>query len=210
MTSHERYRRNLDLIPPFVYAQVKGIAFDSERLEAIRAECTAGLWEAQARVDAAAGLETPATPDAVLAACAASHLCAKVAMRRALTGYVDKQPLVVDGVPVLTPKGNPKMTKVAVPARKLSWTLCLENANSDCRQAILRLKELCEEAENNQQTPTTMRKDKSKKEATELEYLTWFRLNTDFGPADSDVKHIMHQQFEKETGKLVPKDWRWT
>lgn len=147
MTPQQRYRRNLDLIEPFVYAQLKGIAFDSDRLEAIRQQCVEGLWAAQARVDAAAGLVTPATPAEVLAACASSHLCAKAPMRKALAGYVDKQPIVVDGVVVLTPKGNPKMAKVAVPARQLSWTLCLENANSDCRQAILRLKELCEQAD---------------------------------------------------------------
>ncbi len=48
-----------------------------------------------------------------------------------------------------------------------------------------------------------------KEEATELEYLKWFRINADFGPADGDVKLIMEEQFEKETGKKVPKDWAY-
>ena len=43
--------------------------------------------------------------------------------------------------------------------------------------------------------------------ATELEYLKWFRLNADFGPADGDVKDIMDQQFQKETGKRLPEGW---
>jgi len=146
MTPQQRYRRNLALIEPFVYAQLKGIAFDRDRLEAIRQQCVEGVWAAQARVDEAAGLTTPATAAEVLTACAASSLCAKVPMRKALAGYVDKQPIVVDGVAVLTPKGNPKMAKVQVAPRALSWTLCLENANSECRQAIERLWELAKAA----------------------------------------------------------------
>ncbi len=47
-----------------------------------------------------------------------------------------------------------------------------------------------------------------KPEATELEYLKWFVINTDFGPADEDVKYLMQQQFEKETGKKVPENWQ--
>lgn len=49
---------------------------------------------------------------------------------------------------------------------------------------------------------------KNKEEATELEYLKWFRINADFGPADGDVQYLMNQRFEKETGKLLPKGWR--
>lgn len=40
--------------------------------------------------------------------------------------------------------------------------------------------------------------------ATELEYLRWFYGMADFGPADSDVRHYMNQQFVKETGKSLP------
>jgi hypothetical protein len=39
-----------------------------------------------------------------------------------------------------------------------------------------------------------------KDRATELEYLTWFRINADFGPADSDVKLYLDQRFMEETG----------
>jgi len=49
---------------------------------------------------------------------------------------------------------------------------------------------------------------KIKKEATELEYLKWFRSECDFGPAHGDVIYYMDKDFEKETGKLVPKGWR--
>jgi hypothetical protein len=45
-------------------------------------------------------------------------------------------------------------------------------------------------------------------DATELEYLKWFRCNADFGPAEGDVIHWMHKEFEKELGKKVPKGWR--
>lgn len=51
-------------------------------------------------------------------------------------------------------------------------------------------------------------KTKQQKEATELEYLKWFKINADFGPADGDVQFIMDQNFEEETGKRVPKGWR--
>jgi hypothetical protein len=40
--------------------------------------------------------------------------------------------------------------------------------------------------------------------ATELEYLTWFHRNTDFGPALEDVVDSMNQQFMNETGKNIP------
>lgn len=43
--------------------------------------------------------------------------------------------------------------------------------------------------------------------ATEIEYLKWFRLNTDFGPADHDVKEALNEMFTQQTGKLLPKEW---
>jgi hypothetical protein len=45
--------------------------------------------------------------------------------------------------------------------------------------------------------------------ATELEYLKWFRLNADFGPADSDVKEILDREFMEKTGKNLPKGWNF-
>lgn len=51
-------------------------------------------------------------------------------------------------------------------------------------------------------------KTKKQEEATELEYLKWFRCEADFGPADEDVKYRMDKAFEKETGKRVPSGWR--
>lgn len=51
-------------------------------------------------------------------------------------------------------------------------------------------------------------KSKSKRErATELEYLKWFRINADFGPASRDVIDIMDQNFMRETGKNLPEGW---
>ena len=46
------------------------------------------------------------------------------------------------------------------------------------------------------------------KEATELEYLKWFFLYADFGPADGDVRDHMNYQFERLTGKSIPKEYK--
>lgn len=48
----------------------------------------------------------------------------------------------------------------------------------------------------------------NKKAASELEWLEWFYLNCDFGPAHEDVVSILKDEFEKETGKKIPKGWR--
>lgn len=48
-----------------------------------------------------------------------------------------------------------------------------------------------------------------KERATELECLKWFRRNADFGPADSDVKDMMNQDFMEETGKNLPEGWNY-
>ena len=49
----------------------------------------------------------------------------------------------------------------------------------------------------------------TEEEATELEFLTWFAQNADFGPGDGDVQVHMRQLFEAKTGKLVPKNWQY-
>jgi hypothetical protein len=43
-----------------------------------------------------------------------------------------------------------------------------------------------------------------KEQATELEYLLWFYQLADFGPADSDVRFYMNEEFERRTGKSLP------
>jgi hypothetical protein len=48
-----------------------------------------------------------------------------------------------------------------------------------------------------------------KRSLTELEWLRWFCIHADFGPADGDVQEGLRQQFEEETGKLVPAIWRY-
>ena len=40
--------------------------------------------------------------------------------------------------------------------------------------------------------------------ATELEFLRWFWMNADFGPAHENVMLKMEEVFTKETGKLPP------
>ena len=48
-----------------------------------------------------------------------------------------------------------------------------------------------------------------KERATEIEYLRWFRINADFGPADGDVKDILDNEFMDETGKNIPDGWNY-
>ena len=45
--------------------------------------------------------------------------------------------------------------------------------------------------------------------ASELEYLKWFRIHADFGPAESDVIDIMNENFMDETGKNLPEGWNY-
>jgi len=49
----------------------------------------------------------------------------------------------------------------------------------------------------------------ARERATELEYLKWFRLEADFGPADGDVKEYMDRKFMRETGKNLPEGWNY-
>lgn len=46
-------------------------------------------------------------------------------------------------------------------------------------------------------------------EASEIEWLTWFAQNADFGPGDGDEQIRLREAFEDETGKRVPKGWRY-
>ena len=53
-----------------------------------------------------------------------------------------------------------------------------------------------------------MSKSKTKlPRASELEYLKWFRIHADFGPAEGDVIDDMNEQFMDETGKNLPEGW---
>lgn len=53
------------------------------------------------------------------------------------------------------------------------------------------------------------KKESASHRASELEYLKWFRINADFGPADGDVTDSMNAQFMNETGKLLPEGWNY-
>ncbi|MCK5610713.1 hypothetical protein KAR91_53060 [Candidatus Pacearchaeota archaeon] len=46
-----------------------------------------------------------------------------------------------------------------------------------------------------------------KEEATELEFLQWFYTLADFGPADSDVRHLLKLEFMRLTGKTLPEGY---
>lgn len=43
--------------------------------------------------------------------------------------------------------------------------------------------------------------------ATELEWLKYFYIKADFGPADDDVHWKIENDFIKETGKQLPKGY---
>jgi hypothetical protein len=45
-------------------------------------------------------------------------------------------------------------------------------------------------------------------QATEIEYLKWFYSNATFGPAESDVRYLLNQQFSEETGKELPEGYK--
>jgi hypothetical protein len=45
--------------------------------------------------------------------------------------------------------------------------------------------------------------------ATELEYLTWFRVNADFGPGESDYIDRLNGLFMDSTGKNIPDGWNF-
>jgi hypothetical protein len=42
----------------------------------------------------------------------------------------------------------------------------------------------------------------------ERSYLDWFFQKADFGPADGDVRQMMQDQYEKETGRTVPLNYK--
>jgi hypothetical protein len=44
--------------------------------------------------------------------------------------------------------------------------------------------------------------------ASELEWLKFFYQEADFGPADDDVRLIIKERFESETGKRLPDGYR--
>lgn len=50
----------------------------------------------------------------------------------------------------------------------------------------------------------------TRERASELEYLKWFRLNVDMGPAESDIIENMNVQFMKKTGKNLPEGWNFS
>ena len=39
-------------------------------------------------------------------------------------------------------------------------------------------------------------------------FLEWFFANADFGPADADVRGLMLEQYEEETGNSVPEEYK--
>ena len=43
--------------------------------------------------------------------------------------------------------------------------------------------------------------------ATELEYLRWFFIHIDFGPAHEDVVDLLNDQFQEQTGRLLPEGY---
>ena len=42
----------------------------------------------------------------------------------------------------------------------------------------------------------------------EMDYLAWFRVHCDFGPAHGDVISSIEKEYEKSTGSKVPNKWR--
>lgn len=139
----DRYHFNLSLIEPLNYASQRGVLYDTERAEQLRAQLAPQAWEAQSEVDRLAGIEPLATPEAILEAASAA-LCNKVQLRKRLHGYKQRvSVLAEDGTPVLK-RGKPAHRNEPIAPRALSWTLCLEVPNKDCSGPLRRIKELSE------------------------------------------------------------------
>ena len=49
--------------------------------------------------------------------------------------------------------------------------------------------------------------DKSVTQA-EYDWLLWFFQRADFGPADGDVRIMLEDQYEKETGRTIPSAYK--
>jgi len=45
--------------------------------------------------------------------------------------------------------------------------------------------------------------------AIEEQWLHWFAVNVDFGPAHGDVMIMMQDEFNRQTGLEVPDGWRY-
>lgn len=45
---------------------------------------------------------------------------------------------------------------------------------------------------------------KNEERATELEFLEYYYMESDFGPSHSDVVYMIKQNFIKDKGKLLP------
>lgn len=45
------------------------------------------------------------------------------------------------------------------------------------------------------------------KQATEQEFLKWFYVNADFGPAHGEVLQHLKEKFEEKTKKKLPKGY---
>lgn len=76
----DRYQFNLRLIEPLNYASQKGILYDTQAAETLRAQITPQMWAAQAEVDALAGLSIPQGPallDHIREKCCAKRAVAK-------------------------------------------------------------------------------------------------------------------------------------
>ena len=43
----------------------------------------------------------------------------------------------------------------------------------------------------------------------EIDFLYWFYINSDFGPAEGDVHYYLEERYEEETKKEVPKTLSW-
>lgn len=66
-----------------------------------------------------------------------------------------------------------------------------------------------ENAENELANANATHDSPKRERATELEYLTWFMQEIDFGPSHSNVMDSLNQKFIKQTGKNIPDGWNF-
>jgi hypothetical protein len=86
----------------------------------------------------------------------------------------------------------------------MSITVSTVDLNPECEgcQAARRALEM-------QQHTINKAVQKVKEMSAELEYLQYFHSYVDLGPADADIHIYLEKDYEKETGKKVPKSISW-
>ena len=118
----------------------------------------------------------------------------------------DPDGLIPDDEPVFIIRGQ----DISAPDALEEWVRLNDLNGGDPKLSELTMKQAAEMRKwhiTNKCKRPDLEIKQSREEATELEFLSWFREKVDFGPGHCDVIDCMNGMFEKETGKSVPVGW---